>query len=526
MWIPRSREFDLTLALFREGYDFIATRCDALHSDLFASRLGLQKVICMRGAAAAEFFYGSDTFTRNGAMPLSVLMLLQDFGSVQLLDGAPHRHRKAMFRAIGTPEAARELAQHFEAEWERAIPRFDATGRVVLFDELELMLTRCGAAWAGVPLSEGDAQLRAREYSEMLQATGSAGPRMLRALWLRRRTERWAADVIRNARGGEIAPPPRSALHEIAFHRDHEGRVLHEDTAAIELINVLRAIVAVARFIVFAAKALHEQPQCRKRLQDDDGAFLDNFAQEVRRITPFFAFIGGRACKSAVWNGYRFEKGDWVLLDLYGTNKDKRTWQDPDVFNPDRFTRKVPTPFEFVPQGAGDADVTHRCPGEYLTVALMKTAVNWLARGIRYEVPDQDLSVSKARIPAFPASRFVMMRIRRVRADTPSAARASEAQGNQGGAARADASASPRTRGMAETGCLWLLQLPRKATNGRALEVFRAEVLKRWRQTLRRRSQKAAVPWARMVVLADDWLPEPRILHPWPDKRFAVRYPR
>jgi group II intron reverse transcriptase/maturase len=63
-------------------------------------------------------------------------------------------------------------------------------------------------------------------------------------------------------------------------------------------------------------------------------------------------------------------------------------------------------------------------------------------------------------------------------------------------------------------------------TNGRALEVFRAEVLKRWRQTLRRRSQKAAVPWARMVVLADDWLPKPRILHPWPDKRFAVRYPR
>src|SRR5258708_2254910 len=26
--------------------------------------------------------------------------------------------------------------------------------------------------------------------------------------------------------------------------------------------------------------------------------------------------------------------------------------------------------------------------------------------------------------------------------------------------------------------------------------------------------------------LADDWLPQPRILHPWPERRFAVRHPR
>jgi len=26
--------------------------------------------------------------------------------------------------------------------------------------------------------------------------------------------------------------------------------------------------------------------------------------------------------------------------------------------------------------------------------------------------------------------------------------------------------------------------------------------------------------------LANDWLPKPRILHPWPSARFAVRHPR
>src|SRR3982074_1222554 len=32
--------------------------------------------------------------------------------------------------------------------------------------------------------------------------------------------------------------------------------------------------------------------------------------------------------------------------------------------------------------------------------------------------------------------------------------------------------------------------------------------------------------WERIKRLADDWLPKPRILHPWPESRFAVRHPR
>ena len=63
-------------------------------------------------------------------------------------------------------------------------------------------------------------------------------------------------------------------------------------------------------------------------------------------------------------------------------------------------------------------------------------------------------------------------------------------------------------------------------TNTRALDVFRTEVTKRWRQVLRRRSEKTTLTWERMAKLADDWLPKPRTLHPWPNQRFAVTHPR
>jgi group II intron reverse transcriptase/maturase len=63
-------------------------------------------------------------------------------------------------------------------------------------------------------------------------------------------------------------------------------------------------------------------------------------------------------------------------------------------------------------------------------------------------------------------------------------------------------------------------------TNGRALEVFRHHVTNLWRRTLRRRSQKDRMTWARIMQLVDAWLPKPIVLHPWPSDRFAVTHPR
>jgi RNA-directed DNA polymerase len=63
-------------------------------------------------------------------------------------------------------------------------------------------------------------------------------------------------------------------------------------------------------------------------------------------------------------------------------------------------------------------------------------------------------------------------------------------------------------------------------TNGRALEEFLHHVTDLWRRTLRRRSQKDRMTWARMTQLVDTWLPKPHILHPWPSDRFAVTHPR
>jgi RNA-directed DNA polymerase len=63
-------------------------------------------------------------------------------------------------------------------------------------------------------------------------------------------------------------------------------------------------------------------------------------------------------------------------------------------------------------------------------------------------------------------------------------------------------------------------------TNARTVAAFRYCVLDLWRRALQRRSQTDGTPWTRMAKIANDYLPKPRILHPWPSQRFAVKHPR
>ena len=60
-------------------------------------------------------------------------------------------------------------------------------------------------------------------------------------------------------------------------------------------------------------------------------------------------------------------------------------------------------------------------------------------------------------------------------------------------------------------------------TNIDALTAFRKQVTRLWHRTLKRRSQKTRLTWARMGAIAARWLPLAKITHPWPEVRFAVR---
>lgn len=410
--IPRDKSLDSSLALLRDGYRFVQLRRQRHRSDIFQTRLMLEPAICIGGEEAARLFYDPELFRRSDAVPKFVRKSLMGEGGVQVLDGEAHRHRKAMFLALMDKPRIERLMALMAQQWQAAIRKWEANGQVILFREAQDILCRAACAWTGIPLKEEEVRARARDMGAMVDGFGAIGPRHWRGRRARRRSEDWIMTLIERMR--QETPDGTSEempLHRIARHRDLNGEWLDSRTAAVELLNLLRPIVAIATYIVFAAHALHRYPDAGRQLEREGGEYLECFTQEVRRFYPFTPFLGARVRREFDWQGHHFRTGELVVLDVYGTNHDPRLWPEPDEFRPERFRRWKGSPFDFIPQGGGDHAAGHRCAGEWITIESVKLALTFLTRFVTYEVPAQDLGFSLGRMPTGPRSGFVISRI-------------------------------------------------------------------------------------------------------------------
>ena len=62
--------------------------------------------------------------------------------------------------------------------------------------------------------------------------------------------------------------------------------------------------------------------------------------------------------------------------------------------------------------------------------------------------------------------------------------------------------------------------------NQERMKGFRSDVLRLWFRQIRRRSQKHRWTWTRFLERLGVLIPPVEVLHPWPNERFAARYPR
>ncbi|WP_166982304.1 cytochrome P450 [Paramicrobacterium fandaimingii] len=393
---------DQSMAFLAEGYRFGQRRFDEYGADAFRTHLMGRPVLFLRGTEAARFFYEGQRFTRSGAMPRSVQHSLQDEGSVQALVGEAHHERKALFLNLLDEREQGQLRRCFRDEWDAAIGRWGSR-RVRLYDEAADVLTRAACAWAGISIDAADARRRSIEFVAMINGAGSFGPKNWRGRALRLRTEKWARTVVQQARESD----DDSVVTRLVRYRDADGGGLDDETAAVELLNLVRPTVAVAHFITFAALALERHPRWAEHVRESDDQ-LRSFVQEVRRTAPFFPLVGGTADRQLTWMGEEVAEGAWVMLDLFATNRDARVWDDPLMFRPERHDAGPSPKDALIAQGAGDYADGHRCPGEPATIELLEEAVLLLTRSMRYDVPEQNLRVDLGTLPARPASGFLI----------------------------------------------------------------------------------------------------------------------
>jgi fatty-acid peroxygenase len=427
--IPSLLVPDCTIPLLREGYGYIGRQCRYFHSDIFRGRLLGQPALFVTGPEATRLFYDESRFRRADAVPALIKKTLFGEGGVQGLDDEAHRNRKGMFMSLMSKANIARFLEHAQAQWNVAASSWVGRERVVLMEEAENVLCRAALAWSGITLEPAESERIARECAALVSSFTAIGPRMWRARAARRRAESWGRDVIERVRSGALSPPDGSALRVIAAHRQLDGTLLPLDVAAVELLNIVRPITAIGRWVAWLALALRDHPIYDERLRTDE-AFVDAFVQEVRRYYPFTPLLGARARSTFTWHGANFSEGQLVILDVYGTLRDGRIWDDPNEFRPGRFLSREPTAFDFIPHGGGDFLGGHRCAGEWLTIEAMKQALRFLTTQVSYTVPAQDLSYRLSEIPARPRSGVILREVARLAAPAarldPSALRGAE----------------------------------------------------------------------------------------------------
>ncbi|WP_030244746.1 cytochrome P450 [Streptomyces sp. NRRL S-455] len=400
---------DSSLALLTKGYTWLPDRRRRTTAPLVRARLMGQHAVALHGPEAVRFFYDERHVERGTALPGPVLSTLFGHGAVHTLDGRDHRVRKEMFLSLLTgAEAVAGLVDRVGLVWDEAVQSWSGR-RIVLFDEASRVLTRGVCHWAGVPLD--DAGPLARDMVAMVDGFATPGPRHWRARRARARSEAWLGQLVEEVRAGSVTAPAGSALDAVVRHRDADSRLLDPHTAAVELINVIRPTVAVAWFVSYAGHALRSRPGIRERLKGDDLSYAVAFAHELRRFYPFAPFVGGRAVTDLEWQGEPIPSGTMVLLDVFGQNHDPALYDDPYSFEPRRFLERPPARDELIPQGGGDRAAGHRCPGEDVTIALLRALGPRLAR-LEYDMPEQDLRIPLNRMPTRVRSGFVIEGVR------------------------------------------------------------------------------------------------------------------
>jgi fatty-acid peroxygenase len=409
--VVKDKTFDSNIAGFiKDPYRFLSRKLDQYDTEALETHLlFLKPAVILRGEEGARLFYDKDKFTRKRVMPGHIKKPLFGRGSIHGTDHLQHEERKKLFLDILGPEHMPSFQRILEGKLYEQMEKWTKAESLILLDEVSEILCRAICEWCGIYIPESKVKIFTKYNREMVESIGQVGPRHWYGRYARVKSELWMADLIKKTRNKEIKSNRESPVYKIAMYRE-DGKLLSLRQASVTLLNIIRPCIAAARFVVFGALALHERPEMKERLQED--YFQEWFAQEVRRYYPFVPGMLAKARKGFTWGNYTFKKGTFAILDIYGTNHDPSIWKNPEEFNPERFREWNGSAYNFIPQGGGIHEVNHRCPGEWMTIALLKKSMWFLSQVLEYEVPPQDLHIEFNKIITQPKSGFIINKVK------------------------------------------------------------------------------------------------------------------
>lgn len=392
------------LSEIREEADAPVAKAKALTKELYV----------IYGSEAAEKFYDPKNFKREGAMPDLVIKTLFGEDGVQTLDGEEHHHRKNIFMDLMAPD---RMDDYYKILDEKMTTALDAeNGTFELFSLTRKILFKAITEWSGINLdnlTDEEIDDLSKYQISMISGTFTSPIDHIKGVEDRKKSEKWAQDLIKEAREHPVPGKENHALYAFASATNLDGELLPVDVAAVELLNIIRPTLALTVWAALMGHALFSRSDIYEKLSENFEDLQDSFIQEMRRFYPFFPALPAISLQEVEVDGYVIPKDSWVALDLYGTNHDARTIDQPEEFVVDRYVDDAERisyeeEYEMIAQGGGDFRSMHRCAGEWITLHTLRVLSDQLVNKYSFSVPEQDFDIPMDQFPTYPNSKVLL----------------------------------------------------------------------------------------------------------------------
>jgi cytochrome P450 len=115
----------------------------------------------------------------------------------------------------------------------------------------------------------------------------------------------------------------------------------HRTTASNLTVNLhhLSRMPEIQRKVAEEVAALHGRPPTFKDVQDGKLQYTQRVVKEsLRKYAPINLFPRLVEDRDVLPSGHEVRPGDFILLSSWAMGRNPRVWQDPNAFDPDRFT--------------------------------------------------------------------------------------------------------------------------------------------------------------------------------------------
>jgi cytochrome P450 len=374
-------------------------------------------VAVMSPAGIRDVLGRNDAYSERCIIHEEVRQMAGD--SLFVLPNEQWRPRKRALQPVFTKQYVRNFGGHMSRAAQGFVDRWHDGGEVDLDVECRgVAMQSLGRSVLGIDLNErGD--VIAQHMHVASSYTADRALRPVRApRWLptpARRRARAAVASMRRVTDDILAAcradPTRDAplVQALIAATDPEtGQPLSDDDISNDLlIFMLAGHDTTSTALTYALWVLGHHPQVQDRVAAEAAEIGDReltpedvpqleytvaVLHEALRLCPPAAGVGRLAVHDIAVDGYRVEAGSLIAVGIYALHRDPALWDDPLVFDPDRFSAensKGRDRWQFIPFLGGGRP----CIGEHFARLETTLALGTIIRALEIRSVDKDFPV-------------------------------------------------------------------------------------------------------------------------------------